>query len=62
MTLLKTFWSFFQIGMFSFRGGMMAIPLIQNQIVNFTPPLIKHYLRFTDLITIAEMTLWTHRD
>ncbi|HHV97563.1 MAG TPA: chromate transporter [Clostridiaceae bacterium] len=54
MTLLKLFWSFFQIGMFSFGGGMAAIPLIQNQIVN-----LHHWLtltEFTDLITIAEMT------
>jgi len=54
MILLKLFWSFFQIGMFSIGGGMAAIPLIQNQVVN-----LHHWLtltEFTDLITIAEMT------
>ncbi|NLM13588.1 MAG: chromate transporter [Epulopiscium sp.] len=54
MILLKLFWSFFQIGMFSIGGGMAAMPLIQNQVVN-----LNHWLtliEFTDLITIAEMT------
>ncbi len=54
MILLKLLWSFFQIGLFSFGGGMAAIPLIQNQVVN-----IHNWLtlsEFTDLITIAEMT------
>lgn len=54
MILLKLFWSFFQIGMFSIGGGMAAMPLIQNQVVN-----LHHWLtltEFTDLITIAEMT------
>lgn len=54
MMLLKLFWSFFQIGMFSIGGGMAAMPLIQNQVVD-----LHHWLtltEFTDLITIAEMT------
>ncbi len=54
MILLKLFWSFFQIGMFSIGGGMAAMPLIQNQVVD-----LHHWLtltEFTDLITIAEMT------
>jgi len=54
MILLKLFWSFFQIGMFSIGGGMAAIPLIHNQVVN-----LHHWLtltEFTDIITIAEMT------
>ncbi|CRZ34043.1 chromate transporter [Herbinix hemicellulosilytica] len=54
MILLKIFWSFFQIGLFSIGGGMAAIPLIQNQVVT-----IHNWLtlsEFTDLITIAEMT------
>lgn len=54
MIYLKLFWSFFQIGLFSIGGGMAAMPLIQNQVVN-----IHHWLsltEFTDLITIAEMT------
>lgn len=54
MRLLQLFWSFFQIGIFSIGGGMAALPLIQNQVVN-----LHHWLtltEFTDLITIAEMT------
>lgn len=54
MILIKLFWSFFQIGMFSIGGGMAAIPLIQNQVVNFHNWLT--LTEFTDLITIAEMT------
>ena len=56
MGLLWTlFVSFIQVGLFSVGGGYAAIPLIQEQIVN------THQLmtmsEFTDLITIAEMTL-----
>jgi len=54
MIFLKLFWSFFQVGMFSIGGGMAAIPLIENQVVN-----LHHWLtltEFTGLITIAEMT------
>jgi len=54
MILLELFWSFFQIGMFSIGGGMAAIPLIQNQVVNIHQWLT--LTEFTDLITIAEMT------
>lgn len=54
MLYLDLFWSFFQIGAFSFGGGMAAMPLIQAQVVD------KHgwltLTEFTDLITIAEMT------
>ncbi|HEY8421754.1 MAG TPA: chromate transporter [Thermoclostridium sp.] len=54
MTLIKLFWSFFQIGMFSIGGGMASMPLIQYQMVD-----LHHWLtisEFTDLIVIAEMT------
>lgn len=54
MTIFQLFWSFFQIGLFSIGGGLAAMPLIQNQIVD-----LHHCLtltEFTDLITIAEMT------
>lgn len=54
MILLKLFWSFFQIGLFSIGGGYAALPLIQNQIVD-----IHHWLtmdEFTDVITISQMT------
>ena len=32
MILLQLFWSFLQIGLFSFGGGYAAMPLIQAQI------------------------------
>jgi len=54
MIYLELFWSFFQIGLFSFGGGYAALPLIQNQVVE-----INHWLtltEFTDLITISQMT------
>lgn len=54
MIYLQLFLSFIQIGLFSIGGGMAAMPLIQNQVVD-----LHHWLsltEFTDLITIAEMT------
>lgn len=33
MIYLQLFWSFIQIGMFSFGGGYAAMPLIQGQVV-----------------------------
>ncbi|WRS28666.1 chromate transporter [Oscillospiraceae bacterium MB08-C2-2] len=54
MVYLQLFWSFFQIGLFSFGGGMAAMPLIQNQIVDLHGWLT--LTEFTDLITISEMT------
>ena len=33
MIYLQLFWSFLQIGLFSFGGGYAAMPLIQNQVV-----------------------------
>lgn len=54
MTILKLFWSFFQIGLFSVGGGMAAMPIIQNQVVDLNQWL--SLTEFTDLITIAEMT------
>jgi chromate transporter len=54
MLYLQLFWSFFQIGLFGFGGGLAVMPLIQNQVVD------KHgwlsLQQFTDLITISEMT------
>ena len=35
MIYLQLFWSFLQIGLFSFGGGYAAMPLIQNQVVVF---------------------------
>ncbi len=54
MLVLKLFWSFIQVGLFSVGGGYAAIPLIQDQIVNIHQLMTLE--EFTDLITIAEMT------
>jgi chromate transporter len=52
--LLKLFFSFIQVGLFSVGGGYAAIPLIQNQIVSILG--LMTLAEFADLITIAEMT------
>ncbi len=54
MILLRLFFSFIQVGLFSVGGGYAAIPLIQNQIVDIHGLMTLE--EFTDLITIAEMT------
>ena len=54
MIYLQLFWSFLQIGLFSFGGGYAAIPLIQGQIVERHGWLSMP--EFTDLITISQMT------
>ena len=54
MLLMKLFFSFLQVGVFSVGGGYAAIPLIQDQIVNVHG--LMTLAEFTDLITIAEMT------
>ena len=54
MTLLKLFWSFFQIGLFSIGGGYAAMPLIQEQVVDLNGWLSMG--QFADIMTIAEMT------
>lgn len=54
MIYLQLFWSFFQIGLFSFGGGYAAMPLIQNQIVNVREWL--NMAEFADIITISQMT------
>jgi len=54
MILLKIFWEFFKIGLFTFGGGYAMIPLIEKEIVN-----THHWLtleQFVELIAIAEMT------
>lgn len=54
MIYLKLFFSFLQIGCFSFGGGYAAMPLIQEQVVT-----LNHWLTlesFTDLVTISQMT------
>ena len=54
MIYFELFWSFFQIGLFSIGGGYAAMPLIQNQVVDFHKWLTM--TQFADIITIAEMT------
>jgi len=54
MIYLQLFWSFFQIGLLSFGGGLAAMPLIQIQVVDIHGWLT--FTEFTDLITISEMT------
>lgn len=54
MILLKLFFSFIQVGLFSVGGGYAAIPLIQEQVVNIHGLMTME--EFTDLITVAEMT------
>lgn len=54
MLLLKLFWAFIQVGLFSVGGGYAAIPLIQEQIVNIYGLMTLE--EFSDLITVAEMT------
>ncbi len=52
--ILKLFFAFLQVGMFSVGGGYAAIPLIQDQIVNIFELMTLE--EFSDLVTIAEMT------
>ena len=54
MILLKLFFSFIQVGLFSVGGGYAAIPLIQDQIVNVHGLMTME--EFSDFITVAEMT------
>lgn len=54
MIYLELFWSFLQIGAFSFGGGYAALPLIQSIIVENNGWL--SVTEFTDLITISQMT------
>lgn len=54
MIYLQLFWSFFQVGLFSFGGGYAALPLIEDIIVDTNGWLTIN--EFTDLITISQMT------
>ncbi|MDO4318752.1 MAG: chromate transporter [Lachnospiraceae bacterium] len=54
MLLLKLFFAFIQVGLFSVGGGYAAIPLIQEQIVSVHGLMTLE--EFSDLITVAEMT------
>ncbi len=54
MIYFKLFLAFFQVGLFSFGGGLAALPLIRHQTVEVYGRLSLH--EFTDLITISQMT------
>lgn len=54
MILLKLFWSFLQIGLFSFGGGYAALPLIENQVVTINNWLTQE--EFIDIVSISQMT------
>lgn len=54
MIYLQLFFSFLQIGAFSFGGGYAAMPLIQHQVVELNGWLTMS--QFTDLVTISQMT------
>jgi chromate transporter len=54
MIYLELFWSYLQIGLFSFGGGYAAMPLIQHQVVELHSWLTM--AQFADIVTIAEMT------
>lgn len=54
MIYFELFWSFFQVGLFSFGGGYAAMPLIRGQVVELHQWL--SLTEFTDLITISQMT------
>ncbi|MGI6578486.1 MAG: chromate transporter [Eubacteriales bacterium] len=54
MILLKLFWSFFLVGLFSFGGGYAAMPFIQEQVVELNGWLTMN--EFVDVVTISQMT------
>jgi chromate transporter len=54
MILLELFWSFFQIGLFSFGGGYAALPLILKQVAEVHTWLTA--AEFSDVVTISQMT------
>ena len=52
--LFELFFSFLQVGAFSFGGGYACIPMIQEQVVDLHGWL--SITEFTDLVTISQMT------
>jgi chromate transporter len=54
MILLKLFWSFFLVGLFSIGGGYAAMPFIQEQVVEINKWLSMN--EFIDVVTISQMT------
>lgn len=54
MILLELFWSFFQVGLFTFGGGYASLPLIQEQVLEKNAWLT--HAEFIDILTISQMT------
>lgn len=54
MIYLNLFWSFFQVGLFSFGGGYAALPLIQHQVVDIHGWLT--LTEFSGLVAVSQMT------
>ena len=54
MILLRLFWSFFLVGLFSFGGGYAALPLIQEQVTEINSWLTP--TEFMDILVISQMT------
>jgi len=52
--LLKLFWVFLKIGTFSFGGGMVIIPLVENEVVMKYGWLTKR--EFIDAVTLGQIT------
>lgn len=53
-TLLKLSWVFLKIGTFTFGGGFVIIPMIENQVVNINGWLTK--AEFIDAVTLGQIT------
>lgn len=53
MIFLRLFWTFFKIGLFSFGGGYVMIPVIQNEIEAHGWIAARE---FADIVAISQMT------
>ena len=53
MILLKLFWAFLQVGLFTFGGGYAMLPLVQQQVLDGGWMSADE---FTDLLAISQMT------
>jgi chromate transporter len=53
MVLLKLFWAFFKVGLFTVGGGYAMLPLIQHEMEKYGWLTAQ---QFIDIIAIAEMT------
>lgn len=54
MIFLQLFWTFLQIGLFTFGGGAAAVALIQNEVVTHHQWLTQQ--EFTDILAVSQMT------